>query len=394
MRVAFVLAQFPIRNESFIRRELEAFASQGRDGMVLALGRGDGTAGHEWPVCYAPGLLAPGLWAAQVWWLCRRPWAYLAVLCHVWAGCVLRPRVLLPALRHFASAAYFARVMHRRGVGRIHSHFAYVPGVVGLVAGRLARVPFSFTAHAWDIYAEPTMLRECLLAADRVTTCTRRNVAELHRLAPTCQAKVHLCYHGVPLDRFRFRKALTRDPAVLLCLGRLVAKKGHRNLLGACETLKRRGVAFQCRIVGDGPLRGRLERLVARRGLGREVVFVGYQPESAVIHEMREASVLVCPSVIAADGDRDGIPNVIIEALACGVPVVASRVSGIPEAVEDRVTGLLVEPGDAASLAEAIEDTLRQPDPAAARAEEGRRRAEQQFCVERNAARLAALIFG
>ena len=133
---------------------------------------------------------------------------------------------------------------------------------------------------------------------------------------------------------------------------------------------------------------------MARRGLGREVVFVGYQPESAVIHEMREASVLVCPSVIAADGDRDGIPNVIIEALACGVPVVASRVSGIPEAVEDRVTGLLVEPGDAASLAEAIEDTLRQPDPAAARAEEGRRRAEQQFCVERNAARLAALIFG
>lgn len=396
MRVAFILAEYPILHETFIRRELEALSAQGHDAMVFALRRGPGTdtdASLRWPVVYRPGALSLDWWRAQFSWCCHRPWAYLVALVQVCLGCLPRPRVLLAALHHFPTAAYFAMVARQSGIQRLHAHFAYVPGIVGNVASRLSGAAFSFTAHAWDIYAEPTMLRENIRRADRVLTCTRYNVATLARLEPGYRGRLHLCYHGLPLHVYRPLGPAQENSRLILCIGRLVEKKGHRHLISACEALKRRGILFECAIVGDGPLRASLERLVRARGLDAQVRFVGRVPNEHVRDWLGRAAVLVCPCVVARDGDRDGLPNVVLEALACRVPVVASRLSGIPEAVQDGVTGLLAEPGDADALADRIEDVFLDPGAARERSARGRERIEHAFCLERNVAEQARVLF-
>ena len=396
MRVAFVLAEYPVRNETFIQRELAELSAQGHEAEVFALRKSAVADEGEiagWPVHYRPSLLSSRLWATQLWWVCCRPCAVVAALWRVFWGCLPRPKVLLAALRNFPGATYFARAARDRGIERIHSHFAFVPGIVGQVASRLAGTRFSFTAHAWDIYAEPTMLRECAQAADRVVTCTQHNLATLAKLAPSCRDKMQVCYHGIPSSLYRPSQAEKAYPPLILCVGRLVEKKGHRYIIAACEALKRRGVAFECAIVGDGPLRRRLERRVRARGLDTQIQFSGRLPEREVAELMAKATALVCPSVVAGDGDRDGIPNVILEAMACGVPVVASRVSGIPEVVEHGVTGLLTEPGDAEGLAARIEDVLLDSNGAAERCVRGLRRIEDDFCLRKNVADLAGLLF-
>ena len=396
MRVAFVLAEYPVRNETFIQRELAELSAQGHEAAIFALRRtGDVDQGGaiSWPVYYRPSLWSPGLWATQLWWVFSRPGAVMTALAQVLWGCLLRPRVLLAALNNFLGAAHFAKIAHDQDVERIHSHFAFVPGIVGQVTSRLAGKRFSFTAHAWDIYAEPTMLRECIQAADRVVTCTQHNLTTLKSVAPGCHDRMHVRYHGIPSSLFRPSQAEKARPPLILCVGRLVEKKGHRYIISACEALKRRGVALRCAIVGDGPLRERLERRVRARGLARQIQFTGRLPEREVAELLAKAAALVCPSVVAGDGDRDGIPNVVLEAMACGVPVVASRVSGIPEIVEHGVTGLLTEPRDAEELAARIEDVLRDPYRAAERCERGLSRIEEDFCLRKNVADLASLIF-
>ncbi len=397
MRVAFVLAEFPVRGETFIRRELAALASQGLDAVVFALRKGKGAeAGGigSWRTYYRPSLAWPDLWLAQLHWLTHRPGAYVLAALQVLMGCLLRPRVLLAAAHNFPAAAYFAWAAQHEGVGRIHAHFAYVPAIVANVAARLSGAAFSFTAHAWDIYAERTMLRENIAAADRVVTCTRYNRETLRRLAPWASGKLRLNYHGLPLDSYRAPKRLKDTPPLILCVGRLVEKKGHRYLISACEALKRRGLEFRCRLVGDGPLRGQIESVIRQRALGDVVEVAGLADEAEVLGHYARASALVCPSVIARDGDRDGIPNVILEAMACRVPVVATDVSGIPEVVEDGATGLLVPPRDADALADAIERTLADPAAAAERADRARRKIERDFDVCRNAAELGEWLFG
>ena len=215
---------------------------------------------------------------------------------------------------------------------------------------------------------------------------------------------MHLIYHGIDLTSFPFQgccrtksnaegNSLASDPVPLvLCVARLVPKKGLKDVISAGAILRSRGVPFRCAIVGEGPLRADLSRQIEQLGLEGVVSLLGAMPHDRLIPIYQRANVFALSPQIAEDGDRDGIPNVIAEAMAAGVPVVSSRVSGIPELVEHGKTGLLVESGDAAGLADAIERLLRDPAMCRELAVAARRKIETSFECWETAKALHALL--
>ncbi|MHB1869837.1 MAG: glycosyltransferase [Steroidobacteraceae bacterium] len=258
--------------------------------------------------------------------------------------------------RQFARAGVLAQMCRRQGVRHIHAHFANAPTSVAHFAHRMSGIPFSFTAHAKDIYlSRPAILRRHLHAAEFVATCTAYNAEYLRRIAPHLdQERIHLVYHGIDLQNFAGAdERAPRQPRRqrILAVGRLVPKKGHEDLIAACAVLRDQGVNFECEIVGSGPLLDSLGAQIGRHNLAERVMLSGPMTHRELIVRYREADLFVLAPRIAEDGDRDGIPNVIAEAMAVGVPVVATEVSGIPELVRHGHTGLLAPSRDPQALA-------------------------------------------
>ena len=272
-----------------------------------------------------------------------------------------------PAMaRHFLEAGGLALEMDRVGGDHLHAAFAHGPAstayYVHLITGR----PYSFAAHAKDLYlSTPEILAAKIAAASFVLACSHSAAVELRRIAVAhggSGAGVVHAPHGVDVDRFRPGPGGTDPtdgadpdgPVRILAVGRLVPKKGYPTLVAALAALAARGVPFRCRIVGGGDLRDELAARLATAGIADRVELCGTRTQLEILEEYRSADVFVQASVVTEDGDRDGIPNSVLEAMACGLAVVATEVAGIPEVVADRVTGLLVRPSDPIALADAL----------------------------------------
>lgn len=264
-------------------------------------------------------------------------------------------------VKEFLQAVALAdRLLGAPEVRHLHAHFAHGTTTIAWHAATIAGLPFSFTGHARDIYAEHLnpkgWLRRKLLAARFAVTCTEANRRHLAAIAP--EADVRLAYHGLNADFARLAGggAPERRNGTLrvLAVGRMVEKKGFDVLVEACAQLRDRGIGFDAAIVGQpGRQTAAIEARIARHGLGARVRLPGPMGQRQLLAEYRRASALCMPSRLLPD-DRDGIPNVLVEAMAAGTPVVASAVSGIPELVEHEVNGLLVPPEDPAALADAL----------------------------------------
>ncbi len=263
------------------------------------------------------------------------------------------------SIRHFLQAGYLVdRCLPGRGVVHLHAHFAHSPASVALYAAALSGLPFSFTAHAKDIYtADTEQLREKIALARYVVTCTDYNRRHLSGIAGGLPTPIHRVYHGIDTGLFsgdgRVNDCPT-PPYRLLTVARLTAKKGIPTVLRALKGLQAAGVAFTHTLIGDGDERERTLALIDTLGLGRVCRWLGAQPHHVVLDHYRTADVFVLGCEVAADGDRDGIPNVLFESMAMGVPVAATAVSAIPELVEDGVTGRLVPPGRPQALTDAL----------------------------------------
>jgi glycosyltransferase involved in cell wall biosynthesis len=296
------------------------------------------------------------------------------------------------------------RVLRAPDVRHLHAHFAHDTTTIAWLTSMITGLPFSFTAHAKDVYAERLnprdLLRRKLRVAAFVVTCTEANRRHLAALANG--TPVHRVYHGLNDDFQRF--ARTGSPGVrprrlrLLAVGRLVRKKGFDVFVEACGVLERDGVDFEAVVVGEDDDVGEnfsvgddLRARIGRLGLDERVVMLGQLGQSELYEQYRTASVLCLPCRVLDNGDRDGIPNVLIEAMSCGVPVVTTGVSGIPELVDHGVNGLLVPPDDPAALASAIEDLHADEALAARLGEAGRATVRERFDGDELARRLAAL---
>lgn len=287
-------------------------------------------------------------------------------------------------------------------VEHLHAHFAHDPGLVVLLASRLTGVPYSITAHARDLYQIPaSSMRARAGEASALITCCAANVQYLTTvLPPEDLARVRLIHHGVELGRFTPVPAPRRATVGIVSVGRMVEKKGFADLLQACALLRDRlpgpaaAPAFRLTIYGDGPLREELTALRDRLGLDAEVDFAGECDGDAVLRAYRRADVFALTPCVTADGDRDGVPNVIVEAMACGLPVVATDAGGVGEIVRPDGNGLLAAPGDVEAVAGHLHRLVTDPELRQRLGAAGRRTVEEGYDVEAAAQELALLFAG
>jgi glycosyltransferase involved in cell wall biosynthesis len=340
-------------------------------------------------VSYLPYPLWASAWTylrAHAGLACRHPLRWLATLLMV--ICSLDRDLL----ERFVQAGELARRLRRDGVVHLHAGFVHFPGSVAWIVHRITGMPYSLASHARDVYlSQPKLLRKKLAQAQVVFTCTAYNVPNLQALAaPSGIRRLRQIYHGTDLERFRFGAHGLADPPMILSIGRLVKKKGLDHLIAACGLLRDRGRRFQCRIVaGSRDLWNELTTQIRDLGLSSSVVIEGPLDQEEVRKLYPQATVFALPCVIADDGDRDGIPNVLVEAAAAGVPIVSTAVSGITELVVDGDTGCLVPPRDPVALGAAIERLLDSPDLRAGLRVRARARVEERFNLRRNAVLVA-----
>ena len=307
----------------------------------------------------------------------------------------------LPSLRHAVEGMWLAHELRRRNITHLHAHFVHSPAAVAFFA-RLAGGPsFSMTAHAKDLYTTlPRNLRIRTDAADFLVTCTAANAEYLRGVvSPSAAQRIHVLHHGVDLQRFAPGNSLPppcgegRGGGLprILSVGRLVPKKGFADVIAALELLTRQGCGFEADIFGGGPLHDDLKSQARAAGLADRLRLHGARTQDTIVDAYRRAGIFVLAPVITDSGDRDGIPNVLVEAMACGLPVISTRVSGIPELITDGVDGMLVEPHDPTALAAGMARFLRDLELAARIGAAARRKVERLFDMRTTIDRLCGL---
>lgn len=397
-KIAYILLWFPEPTQTFILDEVNTMAGLGLDVTVFTLygprppARLAGMAGVRVPVVHLGLAAAKDLFASLT--RLRQDWGPEApqflrrVLARRWRSLETAGEALWAGL----AGVHLAGRLRAAGISHIHAPWADGPATAAWVAATLSGLPFSFCGHAHDMYPPDGALEEKLAAASFVRTISDANRRYLSDLAPAAADKiVHITY-GAPLAAAPRPPRESAPPFRLLAIGRLVEKKGFPVLLAACRRLMEEGVDFRLKLAGDGPERRRLMALVQDYALGDRVNFLGHVPHNTVPHLFQEADLFIMPCVVARRGDRDGLPNVILEAMALEVPVVATDVNGVNEAVLPGETGWLAPPEEPLLLAQAMREALFQPDEARRRAKAGRELVQREFHSPTNYARLKACL--
>jgi len=374
LRVAYLVKTFPRLSETFILNEILGVEGLGLELEIFSLRRlppesepvHPDVAKIKGPVRYIPSFIRP-LWPpglalllfSQLALLFAAPVRYLAaVRFHFSSGND-------PRLKDFLQAGYLAKALRRGKFTHLHAHFANLPTTVAEIVKHLTGIAYSFTAHAKDVYlTPPSELARKIKKAECVLTCTAVNQRYLAGLADQ-GTPIRLAYHGIDVNRFRVLRS--GDPPqngevpLILSVARLCEKKGLEFLIEACRILVDRGVAFQCRIVGHGPLEDKLQKMIATLALRDRVFLLGKMTQDQLAQLYPQSNLFVLPCMILENGDQDGIPNVLFEAMVCGVPIVSTEIPGICELIEHQKNGLLVEQRNARALADAIELLIGSP---------------------------------
>ena len=390
-RVGYVVKRYPRYSETFIVAEIAAHEAAGLEVEIFSLRPPNDTHFQEAiarvraPVHY---LHTEGVKAASHLWAALQDAA--AVLPGFWSELEAAGGEDALAVHH---AAVLACAVRRRAIEHLHAHFAVATATVARLASRFAKVPYTFTAHAKDIFhasVRPEALRRNLSEAATAITVSDYNRDYLVQTYGAAAARTHRVYNGIDLQQFPYASPERRPPRIA-AVGRLVEKKGFADLVAACALLRDRGLAYRCDIVGTGPLELALRALMQRCGLEDRVQLLGLRPRSEVVAHIRDAAVLAAPCVIGSDGDRDGLPTVLLEAMALGTPCVSTDVTGIPELLQGDESGLVVPQHDPAALAAALERLLTDPGLRVRLATCARRRVKAEFDIRRTAGQLRAV---
>jgi glycosyltransferase involved in cell wall biosynthesis len=396
--IGYVLKGYPRTSETFIANEIFLLEDEGVNISIFSLKKLEGQKIHgvvgkiKAPVAYLPETtpakednLAGWLWknapnfAASHWKLFLwKPVAYLRTLLEAMAmgmryraGAFAAPNRAF--IKEFMQAGFIAlKVLESGRIRHLHAHFCHTATTVAMLASRMCGVPFSFTAHAKDIYRRdinPGDLLQVKMGRARfIVTCTRANRDHLKPWCPE-ERPLHTIYHGLDLSLFaacdeKIEEREGAPPAwLILSAGRMVEKKGFTYLVEACRRLRDRGYRFNCLIIGGGDPRHteEIRSLIERLNLEKVVTLQQAVTQEELRGIYERATLFALPCQISESGDRDGIPNVLAEAMAMELPVISTGISGIPELIEHRENGLLVPQKDAAALAEAIGELLENP---------------------------------
>lgn len=397
LRVAYVAYAFPVLTQTFTTREVLALRDRGIDVRVHA-SRGDPQAGLD-PLAararghttYLPRAASPATLGALLRWSLARPLRTASTLVRCLGG-GYRDQPLLSRVRsarHFLLGLVLAsRISAEGGYGRIHAQFVDAGSTVAYVAARLTGLPFSFTNHT---AYNPFLLAPKAELADVIVSISAFDRERVAAAVPAARSKIAVCRVGIATAEWAHAPRRP-EPGRLLCVAALREKKGHADLVDAAAELARRGRPVHLVFAGDGEERGALERRARDRGVALELL--GAVGPQRVRDELARAAAFVLPCRVARNGDLDGIPVALMEAMAAGVPVVSTRLSGVPELVEDGVSGYLAGAGDVASLVAALERCLAAVAPAEQVGGMARRRVAALHDLERTSAELARVLSG
>lgn len=377
--IGYVLKGFARTSETFITNEIHLLEKRGLKLSIFSLIKLEGQKQHavvdaiQALITYLPALSS--LTEESLWqWLKTnlrhfsathsalfkaRPFAYLRTLLFA-LKLALKHREK-QFIKEFLQAGFIAQKALASGrIRHLHAHFAHTTTTVTMLASQLSGLPFSLTAHAKDIYLSELnpgdLLKLKLRRAKFIATCTKANEQHLREVEPH-SAPIYTIYHGLDTKQFAPLEKTPAPKPIVLSVGRFVEKKGYKFLVEACRILKEQGLEFECHIVGGGDAEA-TKALIQQSQLTDTVILHSAVTQEELRHIYQRATVFALACQIIESGDRDGIPNVLAEAMAMGLPIVSTDISGIPEIVDHRVDGLLVPQKNAAALAEAIAELL------------------------------------
>jgi glycosyltransferase involved in cell wall biosynthesis len=403
LRLTYIIGTYPGLTTTFIDREIRMLRRWGVDLQVLAIRRprSDTPLSRDQRdlqqgVLYLLPVAWLQLFLSHLYFVVLHPLTYLGTLLFLVTRSYPDQRTRAKSLLHFGEGIYAAYLLRKRPFQELHAHFVDRAATVAMVAGRLLGKPYSISIHAGpDIFVTPVLLREKVAEARHVVTCTLYNKARVEDVAGhDLSSKITYVHHGLELKDYDATPAAPRGgPPRILSVGQLTPRKGFVRLIQACRRLKDQGYAFSCHIVGRGPQYDELQDLIRRLQLHETVVLHGALPHEAVIEHYRQASIFVLACQRSPDGDMDGFPNVLAEAMAMEVPVISTAISAIPELLEDGQNGLMVPADDEDALVSAMARLLDDPSFRASLARQGKASVIERFDVEHNVRRFASTLW-
>ncbi len=399
--IAYIVSRFPRLTETFVLREISELKQRGQPVLVFPLLSVQQSIHHTEAaylaenVYYTP-YMSREVFAANWQYMVRLPDRYLKSLFRVvWENrdswyLWIRGAALFP------KSVYIARLIAESNVQHLHAHFATHPALAAMIISELTGIGYSFTAHAHDIFVHKAMLKMKIKLAQFVVTISEYNRHHLLRLAPGIpETKIHVVRCGVDPTKYILkdpRCSEAKDRCLrILCVASLEPYKGVENLIRACARLRKSVPTFCCTIIGDGRNRKSLSNLISGLKLEQQVHLIGPRKQDEVAEQLKQTDIFVLPSVVARNGQMEGIPVALMEAMASGIPVVASQLSGIPELVEHGVNGLLVPPGDATALFNALEFLYHREDLWERLGQRGREKITAMFNLSDNVTKLRSL---
>jgi colanic acid/amylovoran biosynthesis glycosyltransferase len=396
-KIAYIMSRFPHLPETFILREMISVEELGLRVSLYPLVVQNQAVVHseaqDWMTrCNQLGWISPEILSANWRQLQRNPARYASLFLRVFSGNLPSPKFFIRAIAMFPKVVRMAELMQAEGIEHIHAHYATHPTLAAWVIHILTGIPYSLTAHAHDIYVNRTMLAPKIRDATFVAAISKFNRQFLARhLGDWILPKTYIIHCGIQPERYQSAQKTITDRFELVSIGSLQPYKGQRYLIEACAHLRQQGQNFRCRIIGGGELFTDLQRQIDENQLNDFVILTGPQPQDKVAEILSEADCYVQPSIITPSGKMEGIPVALMEALAVGLPVIATDISGISELIQPGKTGWLTPEKDSLALANAVLELKSQPAEAQKRAQAGKMLVYEEFDLRKNSALLVSL---
>ncbi|MCD6329000.1 MAG: glycosyltransferase family 4 protein [Candidatus Cloacimonetes bacterium] len=396
-KIAYIFSQFPETHETFILREIIELKKNNINPELFSLKKCKDKVVHPQAQefitqTHYSALPSINVIKALLYFIWNRPLECLSLFTYLIKSNITSFEFLIKSIAIIPISLYYAKLIRDLEITHLHAHWATIPTTSAVIISKILGISFSFTAHAWDIFLPNPMLKEKIQRAEFVATCTGYNKKYLDSLLDYKENdKIILNYHGIDFGTLPEINKNIEDN-LIFSIGRLCEQKGFPYLLDACDILRDQGYQFKCIIIGEGPDRKALTLQIEQLELQEYVVLSGMKPQSYIFDMFNKARMFVLPCVISKNGDRDGIPNVMIEALAMRTPVISTTISGVPEIIQNNITGITVEPRNSLQLADAIIGLLNDPDAAKTFVKNGRELVEEKFDIKKNVRELVSIL--